>query len=170
MDHDDMMCFICFDNNKPIRTLECKCKNMYCHDACLLEWLNQKPNQCSICKYPYGNIRTTYKRKTIWKYTLCIVLCIWLAICGCAVISSFELATLDCYRNPRLFLYFTFVTSILYVGIVCTLPIVNKAFGLYVTDFKVAHFMKTSKSRKSSINEKKIDESHLIVPVEIDRV
>ena len=54
-------CFIC--NEHCDTQTQCKCKNVYAHDTCILKMLSYAHNdgKCRICKEPYRNIKLRTK-------------------------------------------------------------------------------------------------------------
>ena len=60
---EEKKCFICFDSDNLVK-LECACVELFVHKDCILKWLENKDNECAVCKFSYKNIvLKSYSRK-----------------------------------------------------------------------------------------------------------
>ena len=66
-------CFICFDSENLVK-MDCACVGMFVHENCILKWLENKDNTCSVCKTSYNNIVLKPNSKKLSRFVLIIVI------------------------------------------------------------------------------------------------
>ena len=93
-------CYICTLENGFVSP--CKCKNLFLHPECELKLIKTSNNMnCSVCKYPYDNIKIVKKYKYKLSRHCKIVICFYLislVLLSCGG-YFFTLFMIDFYRN-----------------------------------------------------------------------
>lgn len=114
-------CFICFESENLVK-MECACVERFVHEKCILKWLENKDNECGVCKTNYKNVVLKHNPKKI-KYGLMIAIYLLFAF-GLGIYMLIQ-GFISYPQNKSLIMWGSLCLLISFVSIIATFALIS---------------------------------------------